>query len=285
MGFGMAIGKSGDAVPEPSVRHLEKLFIDFDGQQIEVETDAPEVRELLAEEFSMMLTPEASAVVGNITVGRTDDGIRVRGEQEFDLGRLDATVACECVKHEVLKHFVRLRKDLLWLHAGAVERNGSALVFPGESGRGKSTLVTLLARNGWGFLSDEIVPLRMDAEEVFAYPLRAQRRIGVGRELSLDDVYSLDKERVEIAPGTVHREWAHVAATIFPRFESGARARLTRLPAGDAALALLRNALNFLDHKAAAVSRGAASARRIPAYELVYDRSGEAGELLQSVLQ
>ena len=49
----------------------------------------------------------------------------------------------------------RIARYLL-IHAAAVEREGRAVVLPGASGVGKSTLTTALVANGWRLLSDEV---------------------------------------------------------------------------------------------------------------------------------
>lgn len=45
------------------------------------------------------------------------------------------------------------------LHAGAVARDGGALVMTGDSGAGKSTLAAMLGHRGWRFLGDEFALL------------------------------------------------------------------------------------------------------------------------------
>ena len=47
----------------------------------------------------------------------------------------------------------------LLLHAGAVARDGGALVMTGDSGAGKSTLAAILGYRGWRFLGDEFALL------------------------------------------------------------------------------------------------------------------------------
>jgi hypothetical protein len=42
------------------------------------------------------------------------------------------------------------------LHAGAIERDGRAVLLVGESDKGKSTLTAVLVTRGWGYLSDEL---------------------------------------------------------------------------------------------------------------------------------
>jgi HprK-related kinase A len=44
----------------------------------------------------------------------------------------------------------------LMLHAAVLERDGHALIMPGDPGAGKSTLTAALMLDGWRLLSDEI---------------------------------------------------------------------------------------------------------------------------------
>jgi hypothetical protein len=56
------------------------------------------------------------------------------------------------------------------LHAAGFVKNGRALVFPGVSGAGKTTLTRLLlCREGWDGLSDDRVAARKTSEGVFAF--------------------------------------------------------------------------------------------------------------------
>jgi HprK-related kinase A len=54
------------------------------------------------------------------------------------------------------------QRRYLLLHAGAVERDGRALLLTGESGAGKSTLSALLGERGWRFLGDEFALVGLD---------------------------------------------------------------------------------------------------------------------------
>lgn len=55
-------------------------------------------------------------------------------------------------------------------HAGLVARDGRAIMMPGASGRGKSTLTAGLAYGGWRMFSDEFALLRPETFELFPYP-------------------------------------------------------------------------------------------------------------------
>jgi hypothetical protein len=61
-------------------------------------------------------------------------------------------------------------RDGLLLHAAAVVHQGRALVFAGESGRGKSTMAKLWAASGRGLvLGEESIALRRVGSEIRAY--------------------------------------------------------------------------------------------------------------------
>jgi len=61
------------------------------------------------------------------------------------------------------------RRHLL-IHASAVERNGKALIMPGDSGSGKSTLAALLGERGWRLLADEFVMIDMATGMAIPFP-------------------------------------------------------------------------------------------------------------------
>lgn len=61
------------------------------------------------------------------------------------------------------------RRHLL-LHASAVERDGQAVIMPGDSGSGKSTLAALLGENGWRLLADEFVMIDMASGMILPFP-------------------------------------------------------------------------------------------------------------------
>ena len=64
------------------------------------------------------------------------------------------------------------RRGCFSLHAAGFCEGGKALLIPGTSGAGKSTLAITLLRGGFGYLSDDMVFLRRDAEglRVLGFP-------------------------------------------------------------------------------------------------------------------
>jgi hypothetical protein len=229
-----------------------------------------------------MLVPEATNLMGSLSVMRTADGYFVNGAQEMEhQGPLESLV--DWLRRDVFLSFVRSRPDLLWLHAGAVERDEGALVISGTSGRGKSTLVTRLTERGWMLLSDESAPIRLDLNEVIPFPQTPRRRIFPGRQLSAGEFADFEFEEVTVPSSGIRRKPVAIRAMIFPVFEIGSDQRIERLSPGEAALEMIRNSTNFVDHKAAAVERVAGIAREIPCYRLVYGDGALAADLLTTL--
>lgn len=66
---------------------------------------------------------------------------------------------------------VQLRRpDLLFLHAAVLEKGNVCHLLTGHSGAGKSTTCWGLLCRGFGYLSDEMAPIDIDAMTVLPYP-------------------------------------------------------------------------------------------------------------------
>jgi hypothetical protein len=271
--------ESSGAESSANMQSVSELFIEFDGEQLAVITDVPEIHEFLMEAFAAMLVPSQQRSVGRLEFMRSPTGYSVRG------GRGTAYVdpvqyLFESVKDEILYCFTTARTDLMWVHAGGAERDGKAILFAGPSGNGKSTMVTLLCERGWRFLSDDIAPIRMNADEVLPFPQAPRRRIHPGETLAPENIGILLRESIAIDPVQIQRAATPIGGIVFPVFQEGAVAGMERVAAGDAALKLIRDCTNFADHKAAAVSRAVELARTIPVYGLTYSTGRDAQSLL-----
>lgn len=62
------------------------------------------------------------------------------------------------------------RRDLYFLHAAALERDGRALLLAAESGGGKSTTAWALLHHGFRYASDELAPVDLGTGRVLGFP-------------------------------------------------------------------------------------------------------------------
>jgi hypothetical protein len=121
--------------------------------------------------------------------------------------------------------------DFVFVHAGAVAHRGKAMVMPGPSHSGKSSLAAALVRAGAVYLSDDFAPF--DAAGLvhpYARPLSLRRE---GRAQFDHDVTSLG--------GVAAVEPVPLGIVAVTRYRQGAEWQPRELSAGDAVLALMAN--------------------------------------------
>lgn len=133
------------------------------------------------------------------------------------------------------RHFVALHaRERIFVHAGVVAIGDRAVLIPGRTHSGKTTLVAELVRAGATYYSDEFAVLDADGwVHPFAKPLSI--RVAPGQPAALVDVAALG--------GTAGVTPRRVGAVVATRWVSGARWRPEALTAGRAALRLLDNAV------------------------------------------
>jgi hypothetical protein len=146
----------------------------------------------------------------------------------------------------------------LMLHAAVLEKNGRAVVLPGDPGAGKSTLTAALMLSGWRLLSDEITLVDRDDGLLvgLARPVSLKNAsIEVIRRAFPDAVigapaYDTHKgtvAHVQPSADSVARvgEKARPAWVVFPRWREGSTARLSPHSRADAFLHTASHAFNY----------------------------------------
>jgi hypothetical protein len=138
------------------------------------------------------------------------------------------------------------------LHAAVVVKNGSAMVLPGGTGVGKTTLAISLAREGWTYYSDDRAPLDVESGRVFPYPRppglkgRSQLETGVFDGLVLRWPPPIaGAMSVRPPPGTVNGGPVFPGWLVVARFEPGVHPRLVPISPARAATHAGRYARHF----------------------------------------
>ena len=135
--------------------------------------------------------------------------------------------------HSRLLVAARSRRGV-FLHAGAVAWRGRALVLPGGSRSGKTTLVAELVKAGAAYLSDEFAVIR--GGRVVPYP----------KPLSVRDPHEGDRQRpvgVSALGGWQQQRPVPIGLIVLTEFERGASWRARTLPPGRGILSLLKHSV------------------------------------------
>ena len=126
-------------------------------------------------------------------------------------------------------------KDRVFVHAGVVGWKGQAIVIPGRSFTGKSTLVAELVRAGATYYSDEyaVIDARGRVHPYFK-PI----------ELRENGSYKQSKFHISSLGGHVGKKSLPIGLVLLANYKSGATWRPRKLTAGKAVLELLWNTVS-----------------------------------------
>jgi hypothetical protein len=175
-------------------------------------------------------------VLYSVLAGPSDLGARIR---RYNLAYADATQVArsmdfddvvESVERHLSLFVAEFARKRVFVHAGVVGWNGRAILIPGETMSGKSTLVAALMRAGATYYSDEFAVIGPGGR-VYPYPRPLQLR----RE---------GRRSHRIAPAAVGRTPLRVGLVLVTRYRGGAAFRPRVMSPGQAMLALLRNTVS-----------------------------------------
>jgi len=174
-----------------------------------------------------------------------------------------------------LHHFVaEANEGRIFVHAGVVGWKGRAIVMPGRSYSGKSTLVAELVRQGATYYSDEFAVLDSRGR---VHPWARQLAIRENGAAGKGTRYPV--EAFGGKAGTRPLPIALVVAFLY--YQRGASCRLTRLSPGNGVMALLEHTVAVRQKPELALPILRLVASRVPCFEGVRgEAKGTAGTLL-----
>jgi hypothetical protein len=230
------------------------LYVRLFGVSVRISTPTPEAHRRLRFCYSAMAGLPA-ALEGAIEARIDPDGsgftIRVPGRTDGTAP--DVSGAIRIMNHELLHAAMLRASHLFYVHAGVVAASGRAVILPGLSRAGKSTLVLALLDLGTDLLSDELLVFDPQSSRVLAFPRAIKIRDecvphfrqwtrwfeGEGETRFLD----LGSLRGRI--GADAFPWA----IVIPHWDPEGDDRPRPITRGEAFLALTASALNFGTHR------------------------------------
>lgn len=186
----------------------------------------------------------------------------------------------------------RRADHFLMIHAGAVATpSGEGVILPGGPGFGKTTLVTGLVQEGFGYLSDEVAAIHPVTGRLHPYPQTLILKEGsfklfptlkarAGRESFVSSLWYLHPD--DIRPGAVAGP-CEVRFVIFARYEEGAPTELVPVSRGASVQELMTAAFNLSMYSGRALQILADSVRLAQTYRLVISDLMEAVQAVASL--
>lgn len=177
---------------------------------------------------------------------------------------------------DAFEHHARIQTALhakrhLFVHAGVVVWDGSAIIVPGRSCTGKSTLVKALVEAGASYYSDEFAPLDEDGRvHPYSLPLSIRTR-------GLEPAARIPSA----ALGRAGRAAVPVGLIVVAQFRRRSRWCPRRMSTGEALLALMDNAVTARRSPAWAMQ---ILRRTVVGAKAIQSRRGEAAGIARGVL-
>jgi hypothetical protein len=259
------------AAAEADVR---QLALDAYGVRVQISTNSSAIFESIDSILPPGSVPcDAENVDQKFSV-TTKDGVFFDIDVEGDMTTeyCDADVAVAVLERRLRAYVALNAPDRIFVHSGAVVSEGRAILIPGPSFSGKTTLVSELVRAGATYYSDEYAVLD-ESGLVHPYTKSLSMRLGA-------DLHQTDQPVTEFG-GEAGDKPAPVGLIVVTHYRPDAEWSPQRLTAGQGSLALLANTVPAQDRPKQALSAATAAVENATVLE--GDR-GEAAAIVDQLL-
>jgi hypothetical protein len=254
-------------------------FISY-GVRIGLRTNNTEALRRMQESLPPVWKPSASGIVDRLyslkVAGKgARPGLRPYNLLYGDLLRVSRSFDLEEVfrnfETDLNMYIAEFSDRRVFVHAGVVGWRGRAILLPGRTFTGKTTLVAELVRAGATYYSDEYALLDWNGRVYpFARPLGLRKKEGP------------QKLKAEELGGKVGAKPLPVSLVALTTYKSGARWRPQRLSAGRGALALLDNTVSMRRQPEKAMS---AILQVVSQSTVIKGSRGEAAGVAEEILK
>ena len=188
-----------------------------------------------------------------LAVEPVEGGYRICGRSGERLDFANAAGVAVGLKEAVLHTVLGLRPDLIALHAAVLSSVSGAVLLAGSSGRGKTTLATLLNASGMPAIADDValVTVRPPGIRGLSFAFAAKPgswdvlRTQFAALDGLPEFQRPDGRTVKyIEPVRISEQACSVYAVVFPRFSTATRLRIAQMRKVTALISLLQEAIN-----------------------------------------
>jgi hypothetical protein len=264
-------GRAGpEVLPPPSAGHYVAL-----GLRFSVTCDDAGLRNAI----QAALGPLASSAVTGardrrfVVTAFGDDRYVIELDNEVLRFGSDRREALEWLLWYVNRLVVGASGEYLLVHAASVEIDGRAVLLPGASGAGKSTISAALVLDGFRYVTDELVALTANGDCVVAFPrslnldrgsLLALAAMSFVAPLPESGVLHLSPEALR--PGVADRSVPSMV--VFPHHRPKGVSSLHVLADEDALFELMTHTVNLDDHGGRGMQVLGHLVERCPCYRL-----------------
>jgi hypothetical protein len=266
------------------------LFLRVFGCGVEVDCRDAEAFELLAANYGQMQSVKSGPLELKYTIARPAKSFSIAVSQQQPLLAKDAGEFLFLFEKDLTIRLQKLRRDLYFLHAGALGFCGQAFLLVAASGQGKSTTAWALLHHGFQYLSDELAAFELDSLKVQPYPHAICLKQNPPAPYFLPDqavrASSTLHIPISLLPDSSAAEPMPVMAIFFLDYSPGRKVPSIRdLSSGESAARLFVHALNPLAHAEDGLAGAARIAQSIRSFHLTSGQLARTCELIANTLE
>lgn len=251
------------------------------GTRVGVRTNNPALLDALRARLPIGWKPSSSPLVEAIFSIKDGSVVSRPGIKQYHLlysgiTRLMRTFDFEAVlgafETAVQLHVAEMAHHHTFVHAGVIAWRNTAIILPGQSMSGKSSLVRAFLKAGAKYYSDEFALLDKNGH-VHPYP------VPLGNRPKIDEKQS--KTPVGEYGTTPGKKPLPVGLVLITRYQEGARWRPKQIPAGQGLLSILSNTVSAQRNPAKALATLQQIVLKAP---VLKGTRGETDEVVEALL-
>ena len=261
---------------------------------INIHCASPRIQDLIINNFGGLLTARNMFPLGTANIeysveAEGDDLFHISRAGELIIENADVYDLIYFLEKDITVELQKIRKDLLFIHAAALEYKGRACMIVAPSGSGKSTTTWALLHHGFGYLSDELAPIELSTMRVSAYPHALCLKSDPPQPYILPEhvirTTATVHVPVEYLPAGICETPVPLEAIFFLKYNPDlVEPAIHEISAAEASARIYANALNLLAHPEGGIDAGISVAKNCKNFSVASADLQMTANLIKSTL-
>ncbi len=287
-----------DSPQAPPIGSYSGLHFSLSGKNFLVRCATEEIRNNLLEVFAH-LEPDSLEPAIPVDIVKSYGRFYVYHLGSLVVGSVEQEHLVSIVTQTLLQIAYRHCDFLIAVHAAVLSVRNRCVIFPGESGAGKTTLATALMRDGFQYLTDEVALLDRSTRYVIPVPVSLRIKEGAWETTArmfpdlehLPWHIMLDGQRLRYLPpppGSFARDLSESCPArwlVFPRYSSDTKTAISSISRIEALGRLQSAGYEIHGHfDRAKINELLSWVKTVDCYELTFHRLEDAVSILRSLV-
>jgi hypothetical protein len=272
------------------------LLVSFGGHTLRVVSDSPQISQAIQTHLRHCPVQADAIPIAEFQVTAVADSLFTISVDGSDLfGNLGYDLTLQYLMTEFISRLVSVCERGLVIHAAALAQDGNAVILGARGGSGKSTLAAWLTADGLQYLTDEVIEIPLEGEQVNTFPRSIFLKSGSAfiwkKRLSqtdspnflrfADDAAWVDPQLFQPASPAAQ---STPRLLVFPRYVPDSPLESKKLTKAETLFRVLENVTNARNLRRHGLDAATRLAEQVTAYTLTYSNLESASEWIRNIL-